>query len=466
VVRPATSFYNGVMTLSNGIAGLFLFSGLALAQAQLRIAAFQADVTPPIGNALCCDTGIKPAIRIVDPLSARGVILYGAGKPIVLAALDWVGVAGEGWDEWRRELAKAAGTEMDRVTVNTIHVHDAPEYDPGSGRLVAPYGLEEKMHNPVFVKEALARVLAAVREAAGKAQPVTHLGLGRAKVEKVASNRRILGPDGKVRAGRMSSCKIPELRAEPEGVIDPYLRLVSFWQKERPVAAISFYASHPQSYYGQGGVSYDFPGMARAMREKALPGVHLVHFNGAGGNVAAGKYNDGSPENRPILAQRLADGMKAAWDATVKTPIRPRDVDWMVLPVALPPSPALADHDRLRKIIADESQPVRPRLAASHNLAWVASCAAGRKIPLFRLSLGDARLIYMPGELFVEYALAAQDMQPGKFVAMAAYGDYSPGYIGTKIAYAQGGYEAGPASRTAPEVEDVLLPALRKLLAR
>jgi len=96
----------------------------------------------------------------------------------------------------------------------------------------------------------------------------------------------------------------------------------------------------------------------------------------------------------------------------------------------------------------------------------VASCAAGRKIPLFRLSLGDARLIYMPGELFVEYALAAQDMQPGKFVAMAAYGDYSPGYIGTKIAYAQGGYEAGPASRTAPEVEDVLLPALRKLLAR
>jgi len=37
-----------------------------------------------------------------------------------------------------------------------------------------------------------------------------------------------------------------------------------------------------------------------------------IHFDGAGGNVAAGKYNDGSKETRPVLAQRLADGIKLA----------------------------------------------------------------------------------------------------------------------------------------------------------
>jgi hypothetical protein len=47
---------------------------------------------------------------------------------------------------------------------------------------------------------------------------------------------------------------------------------------------------------------------------------------------------------------------------------------------------------------------------------------------------------------------------------MAAYGDYGPEYIGTKIAYSQGGYETGPVSRTAPEVEDVLMKAMRELL--
>jgi hypothetical protein len=49
-------------------------------------------------------------------------------------------------------------------------------------------------------------------------------------------------------------------------------------------------------------------------------------------------------------------------------------------------------------------------------------------------------------------------------VAMAAYGDYGPGYIGTTIAYSQGGYETGPVSRVAAEVEPVLLDALRELL--
>jgi hypothetical protein len=48
---------------------------------------------------------------------------------------------------------------------------------------------------------------------------------------------------------------------------------------------------------------------------------------------------------------------------------------------------------------------------------------------------------------------------------MAAYGDYGPGYIGTEIAYAEGGYETSPrASRVAPNVETIILTAMRELL--
>ncbi len=37
-------------------------------------------------------------------------------------------------------------------------------------------------------------------------------------------------------------------------------------------------------------------------------------------------------------------------------------------------------------------------------------------------------------------------------MALAAYGDYAPWYIGTAVAYQQGGYETGPdASNVAPE---------------
>jgi hypothetical protein len=71
----------------------------------------------------------------------------------------------------------------------------------------------------------------------------------------------------------------------------------------------------------------------------------------------------------------------------------------------------------------------------------------------------------MPGELFVEYQLAAKAKRPDLFVAMASYGDYGAGYIGTAIAYEQGGYETEPrSSNVAPEVEQVLTQAIEKLL--
>jgi hypothetical protein len=71
----------------------------------------------------------------------------------------------------------------------------------------------------------------------------------------------------------------------------------------------------------------------------------------------------------------------------------------------------------------------------------------------------------MPGELFVEYQLSEKKQRPDLFVAMAAYGDYSPGYIGTAVAYEQGGYETSEAaSNVAPEVEGVLMGAVKQLL--
>ena len=70
----------------------------------------------------------------------------------------------------------------------------------------------------------------------------------------------------------------------------------------------------------------------------------------------------------------------------------------------------------------------------------------------------------MPGELFVEYQLAAAKMKPEATVCMAAYGDYGPGYIGTEIAYSQGGYETSYVSRVDPSVEKVLLDGMSELL--
>jgi hypothetical protein len=209
-------------------------------------------------------------------------------------------------------------------------------------------------------------------------------------------------------------------------------------------------------------VSADFCGHARRRRQDAT-GVFHVYFNGCAGNVTAGKYNDGAVENRMVLATRLQQGMKDAYQELKKEPIDASKVSWRVTSAALPVSKLYNTKD-LKAKIADEKLKEADRLRAARNYVWARRCEAGEKIDMQCLQIGSAYVLHMPGELFIEYQLAAQKMRPNSSVMMAAYGDYGMGYIGTAIAYTQGGYETGPVSRVAPEVEEVLMKSMRELL--
>jgi hypothetical protein len=294
----------------------------------------------------------------------------------------------------------------------------------------------------------------------------THIGYGGGEVEKVASNRRILGANGKVQFVRYTACADPTIRAYPEGTIDPFVRLVSFWNGDRPLAVLSYYATHPQSYYQTGKVSADFPGMARDARQvEEKTGLH-IHFNGAGGNIGAGKYNDGSPENRPVLAGRLAEGMKRAWDDSRKLSVADLSFNWDARDVRLPLAEWYDEQAQLA-VLNDAASAALARLRAARDIAWARRVQEGQAISLGRLRLGRIEILHLPGELFVEYQLAAQKLRPDSFVCVAAYGDYGPGYIGTAEAYAQGGYETGSesrASRVSPRAEAALMTAIGELL--
>ena len=250
---------------------LGLFSPSPALAGALRIAVFEADITPPIGSPLC-DALVMPAKEIVDPLSARGIIILSDEKPIVLCALDWVGIGNSGHQAFRVALAKAAGTTVDHVCVHCLHQHDAPGCDFQADEILFPFGLGGKLFDPIFARKAIGWVSAAAQKALQNPKTVTHLGIGKAKVEDVASNRRVMGPDGMVKYVRYSAAKDPNVRAEPEGLIDPYVRLLGFYDGDKLLVSMTYYATHPQSYYGKGGVSYDFPGLARRLMEIVITG--------------------------------------------------------------------------------------------------------------------------------------------------------------------------------------------------
>src|SRR5262245_42924479 len=140
----------------------------------LLVAPFRFDVTPPVGHPLC-GGWIKPAADCNDELEAIGFVLLGAGKPIVICAVDWTGILNEAHVAWRTAMAEAAGTTPDRVAVQCVHQHDAPFVCLHAEKLVEaqPDGLEVVQLE--FFRGCLDRAKRAIKVAIPLARSVTHI---------------------------------------------------------------------------------------------------------------------------------------------------------------------------------------------------------------------------------------------------------------------------------------------------
>ena len=427
----------------------------------LYLATFRYDVTPPPGHSLC-GGWIQPVVDVDDPLEAIGYVLLGSGKPIVVCVVDWTGLLNSAHVEWRKALAEAAGTTIDRVTVHCVHQHNAPFACLDAEDIVLKQGDLPHIVEEDFFNRCLDAGRNAVETALQQTTSVTHVAHGQARVNKVAGNRRIIGLDGRLLSQRGSSSSRPEHHRYPEGLIDPMLKTVAFYNGSKKLAACHYYACHPMSYYGDGRVSADFCGLARRQREDQEPDCTHLYFNGCGGNVGAGKYNDGSKEMRPVLTQRMLEGIVASEKALEPQPIE--SVNWETHDI-LPPVDQRFDEDTVMRQISDREQRVVNRSRPSYTVAWIRRVNNQVPITLSSLHINDVSILHLPSESFVEYQLRAQAAAPDRFVACAAYGDGGPWYIPTANAYPQGGYAVNVAWCD-PAIDRILCGGISELLSK
>lgn len=429
--------------------------------ARFHLATFTAEVTPPIGHAMM-GGGVPPADRVDDPLFCKGVVLLGPEAPIVLVAIDWCEIRNDAYDAWRKGMADAAHTTPERVLFSAIHQHDTPISDLTAQLILDKNHSKASICDLAFHAQAIKRVASEIRRCLKSTQPATHLGIGQARVHQVASNRRVVLEDGSLSFSRMSATVDPKLKALPEGTIDPWLKTLSFWNEDQPLAALSFYATHPMSYYGKGGISADFVGLARRRREADLPGVPQIYVSGCSGNVTAGKYNDGNPDLRPVLADRVYQGMKEAWEATTRH--RLEKATFRETPMALLPrdDPGFTVEDLQKRLVKDP-KPFGQCLAAL-GLSWRQRADAGHKIPLPVVDFGPAVYVLLPGEAYVEFQLYAQSQRPNDFVCVAGYGESATGYIPTDKHIDEGDSNLHDWCWVARGSEGVVKEALRRVL--
>jgi len=430
-----------------------------------EIATFEADVTPPLGHPLLGGISTsRPAERIENPLSIRGLVLTGAGDPLVIAAIDWCEIRNDAHDRWRDALAAAAGTDRKRVLFSCVHPHDTPLADLEAERILQQAGLKGHIIDLDFHAACVQSAADALRRSLKQIRRVTRLGLGKARVEQLASNRRYIGADGQPHYNRSSgSGANPEMRDSDAGTIDPWLRMLSFWDGDRPICAISNFAIHPMSYYGQGGVTFDYPGLARERLQAEHPDVFQIYTSGASGNVTAGKYNDAKHETRPLLAQRLHAAMAAAWDATETFPLT--QVSFRSTPLPLQPrDDAGLTAAELAARLPTIEEP-REQCLAALGLSWRKRIDAGFVLDIPSIDFGSAQLLLLPGESYVEYQLYAQQRRPDSFVMTIGYGDCGTGYVPIERAWAEHDANIDEWGWVAPGSEAVMQQAIAAALA-
>lgn len=426
---------------------------------ELRITTFRFDVTPPLGHSLC-GGWIKPAEVIEDSLEAIGFVIVGADKPIVICSVDWTGLLNDAHIAWRTALAEAAGTTAQRVAVQCVHQHDAPFACLESQRIVKAAGGLPDIVDVDFFNRCLESARSAVGKAMQQTQPLTHIAVSQSTVDRVASNRRIIGLNGQVVSQRGSSSKDPTQHQFPEGLIDPLLKSVVFYNGSEKVVACHYYACHPMSHYGKGRVSSDFCGLARKRLQQAETGCTQLYFNGCGGNIGAGKYNDGSEEMRPILTDRIYSAMQRS--LSTLEPQRIDSCNWSTQEI-LPPPREEHDLGQILKQIHDSSRKVVDRNRPAYTVAWHRRFEKQQPIVVSALNVNQATLLHLPAESFIEYQLRAQASAPKRFVACAAYGDGGPWYIPVKEAYSQGGYEPSVAWCN-PSIDAMLCSAVTECI--
>lgn len=465
------------------LAALIVVLAVVLARrtppdAEFRLAIFSVDVTPPVGHP-SMGGGIKPVVEVDDPLFAKGFVLSGGGHPWVLASFDWCEIRGTSFEKWQRALAAAAGTLPERVMIHATHVHDAPVMDEDAEKLLRDMEATGAWKDipapppdapvqaasvcwPDFNEQCIQRVAEALRAALPEARRVTHIGLGKAEVREVASNRRFVRPNGAVTYSRGSRTTDPEAKEADAGTVDPWLRTLSFWEDGQALCALHGYAVHPMSVYGQGRVSADFPGLARGRMRQEHPDVFQIYTSGCSGNVTAGKWNSGEDGIREVLAGKLHDAMRRAWQDTRRVPLTRADFRQTLMPLGARHTPGHTE-TILRGHLADGVQPFQ-RSEAAMGLAWYERARRGHQVRVPCVDFGPAQVLLLPAEAYVEFQIFAQECRPESFVFTIGYGECGPGYIPIERAWAEKDSNLNGWTWVPPGSEAVMKTAIRAVL--
>ena len=454
----------------------------AAAQA-LKVGYGKADITPELGTP--CALGLDDElVEVFDPLYIRAVWLESGGGAVLILAGDVIGVYGGDADAFSALVEKEVGLPRKNILVTSTHTHQTANSRWEIGKFLAPFGLEDKFSSLKFKDQYVRGLLQAARQAKASAVPC-EMAYSEFPVKDIASNRRVPVGDGKVKF--RSSRAAADMRAEPEGSIDPLLRAVFFRSlKDGAVIGIVNYNCHPTAAGGDevGYATGDFPGVGMTVAEKQAGNLKLLHLTGTAGEINPGKY---VVSDSPAAADRKLDvklmgeryaqailgaaGKVKAWAPVTELELS-RESFGLTLKDEIP-TPAEV-HKNLAEAAVEykrkkpEENPMHTRIRGlSEEYALFNSKDGKLLTQAAALRLGDVFFAFMPGEDMLKLGEELRDhFGRPRLLNVTVALDYGTSYIVPQVYFDEGGYEP-TATRMAPaayvELREKLVSLLRSV---
>lgn len=393
---------------------------------QLKAGASRVNITPYVGiNQSGFGSRTKGSVGIHDDLYAKAVVLDDGSTKVGIVGCDLLNLDESSVTAIRKRVQELTGIDGENVFVSTSHTHSGPITSPlrGFGELDREWVsvLEKKIAGAIVMADSN---LQDARMGAGK---------GHAEINV---NRREKRDDQTV------------LGLNPGGAIDYEVGVIRIDDASgNPICIIINYACHPVILGGY-LISADYPGYAMGLVEQVYGGHTVAMFlNGTTGDL--NPLDRGSFE-----AAERAGGILGAEAVKVSKSIETSsDVELRVAKEKVElRSGELPSESELEAIIAARKNELGDSYDRGREiyLTWAEDALdmakQGKKranvpVEVQVLRLGDIILVGIPGEVFVEIGLGIKEGSPFEHTYAVSHTNGNIGYMPTKKAFQEGGYE-------------------------
>ena len=437
-----------------------------------------SNITPPLGTAI--PGGFRPryAQNIDDELFAKALVIENGSTRIALVTCDLIAVTQRIVDIAKQRIADRCEIPPQYVMVNATHTHTAVA-------VADLLGVDEDMDYTEWVPLKIAD---AVELAVLKLVPA-RIGFASVSEDRITFNRRWHMKDGTVRMN--PGIEHPEL-VKPTGPIDPELAMMYVESEDNTsISAVANFSLHYIGTDNGNAISADYFGhFDRLMRRYLGETCVSLLWNAASGQInnidfsGQTKWTSGGHSQAEKMANVLAGHFIT-------------EMQFMEKHESLQLSGKLDTLTFRRKQIAEQDLKVSEEVLSLNigtydkyetgPFSWVVGqfipknlvdiyaleCQRLSKLPeqmtapVQVLRLGEAAIVALPGEVFVETGLNIKSKSDVKPLFLVSLANGYIGYICTDEALAQqGGYETWAAMSslpdvgTAPAMEDLVVSLL------